>query len=1520
MSEQNENEVQAAQGANDPELSESVVPAEETFGQRIARERAEQAPEQAPKTRFGKAARLLAKKDSKKAAAEAKKAASADLDEQGVEASSEAENVDSAENPEATETPQKIYDFVSQVGTWRKEVKQLRSEQKGTARLHLTYAHPTGLAQLYGGKPVRLTNIFRETAAHALAVDQVEKLLDASAREAARFGTARLELGFGLVTAPEFENPLPVLLRGIQISSEATDYSLTLLPGLRLNPEFLNLAAAYGIEVPEDELLDACWSQFGFTPSGAFEMLPQLLAQAGPGTVKFNEDLVVSIFEDPLAAVLAQLKATSNLEESEILRALAGQESARKHLGAEVNLGKLTDPDPDQEVGIGDLTPQDQGILKAAQSGRSFLVGVGPGASPSTLLAAMAVAQVQAGHQVTYASTDISSAYALVHALEDHGLGRWVANLADGQGWPQILSEQLSRILEEAGPHAEAVKQAVAEADTEELVPLLDERGNPTEMPVAQLRAELRETRKSLQDFTSYLHQKHQPWDISAYESLQVLADLIGMHPAPRTKVRFPASVCNQIFADGGQAAREALDDAAALGLFSSANVGDPWSGAMIRDAEQVEPVLAAVKRLSEDLLPKLRVQVSAAVSETGLHAANSFAQWREQLDLLERIRETLDVFLPIVFERSAADMIIATATPQWRRDHGQVMKGSLRRRLTKSAKELLRPGRSDHDLHEQLVRAQKQRNQWTEYSEAGGWPRIPSELEEMQALAKQIASDLELLQGAFETEAPLEQIGISQLIELVERLNKEPSGAYTQPALVEIRQRLQALGLTEFVTDIRNRAVVPELIVAELDLAWWASALNLILSAEGGFQALEGPVLDSLTASLRRLDRAQTRSLTAAAGKLFRDRCNQVILENADELEGALLSLEAGDQGHVEATLRSYPWLTKLLPVWIIPPVLATQLTSGKGALPIETLLLDRVEGVSAGQFVPILSRAQQVLAFGDEHRGTDGLWSSLLAALPLVSAGLGRTRTHLAISALLAKYGYHHGSIPVPVPRCEPSVNLITVDGRGMPAMDVPYVESTQVEVQRVVDLVIEHALTHADQSLAVCATNARHGQYLREAILRAVAGSLAVDDFFRTDKAEPFVVVDPSTPAGLERDRVILSLGFGKTPHGRILHDFGALSKPDGEKLLASLLAVSRHELTVVSSFDLSELDLNRLKAPGEQLMVDLMHLGSGGDIQGSAGWSTVGHAPDRLLVDLAERLFRTGLEVVPNLGVEGGYRIPLAIGHPDVPGELLVAVLTDDADYVNEPSLRVSERHDVERLEACGWLVKRVYSTAAFVGPQAEADALVELVLDAVDLRLGLVMGQEPEVEDTTPTIVPPADIAAWEAGDDQQEQGDAAGEGAVAPSATENADGLAGAEAGDGQYVANLADANGEGPQSESADSAETADPAAENTDHDDEVAAAPKLVNTLFARERGPRPAIATGLPLAAYSDEQLAQMLRWVASDGRERTEDEYILALHRALGLTRTGRQVNAVLGFTVRSLAAELHLVPLEESDEL
>ena len=338
-------------------------------------------------------------------------------------------------------------------------------------------------------------------------------------------------------------------------------------------------------------------------------------------------------------------------------------------------------------------------------------------------------------------------------------------------------------------------------------------------------------------------------------------------------------------------------------------------------------------------------------------------------------------------------------------------------------------------------------------------------------------------------------------------------------------------------------------------------------------------------------------------------------------------------------------------------------------------------------------------------------------------------------------------------------------------MPDPTTGSVDSTREEVEHVVELVLTHALLRPDESLAVITATPTHAEAVREAVLSEVRGNPALAAFFDAGRVEPFVVTDLPNVAGLRREAIILSLGLGRTPHRRVLHTFGPITGPGGDALLLDALGSTRHRLTVVSCFGSDDLDPERLRGPGPRLLADLLAFaarrGAGEDVADlvtppeptdpllrslAAATAAADQAlaaaaePDRLLLDLAERLWKHGLLVEADHGIPGGDRIPLVVGHPDLPGEMLVAVLTDDEEYTAEPSVRVRDRLTADRLERVGWSVIRVWSAAAFIDPQAEVDRIRRAVHARVPapaaprtapLQLGLIDEADDTEELPTP---------------------------------------------------------------------------------------------------------------------------------------------------------------------------------------
>jgi very-short-patch-repair endonuclease len=100
-----------------------------------------------------------------------------------------------------------------------------------------------------------------------------------------------------------------------------------------------------------------------------------------------------------------------------------------------------------------------------------------------------------------------------------------------------------------------------------------------------------------------------------------------------------------------------------------------------------------------------------------------------------------------------------------------------------------------------------------------------------------------------------------------------------------------------------------------------------------------------------------------------------------------------------------------------------------------------------------------------------------------------------------------------------------------------------------------------------------------------------------------------------------------------------------------------------------------------------------------------------------VAVIDALRTSGYEVTPQLGV-AGYRIDIAVKHPDVSGAYLAAIECDGASYHSALSVRDRDRIRQEILESLGWRgrIWRIWSTDWFRAPRQEMEKLISLLED------------------------------------------------------------------------------------------------------------------------------------------------------------------------------------------------------------
>ena len=305
------------------------------------------------------------------------------------------------------------------------------------------------------------------------------------------------------------------------------------------------------------------------------------------------------------------------------------------------------------------------------------------------------------------------------------------------------------------------------------------------------------------------------------------------------------------------------------------------------------------------------------------------------------------------------------------------------------------------------------------------------------------------------------------------------------------------------------------------------------------------------------------------------------------------------------------------------------------------------------------------------------------------------------------------------------------------GCPTATTGIVDSTREEVEHVVELVLTHALLRPDESLAVITATPAHAEAVREAVLGRGPRQPRAR---RVLRLRPRRAVRRHRPAERRRPAPRGDHPVARPrpdPAPRVLHSFGPITAPGGDALLLDALGSTRHRLTVVVVLrrrrprpraparprPAAARRPARVRRPPRRRVQDVADLvtppephrpapavAGRRDRRRRPRPSPPATEPDRLLLDIAERLWKHGLLVEADHGIPGGDRIPLVVGHPDLPGEMLVAVLTDDEEYTAEPSVRVRDRLTADRLERVGWSVVRVWSAAAFIDPQAEVDRI------------------------------------------------------------------------------------------------------------------------------------------------------------------------------------------------------------------
>jgi very-short-patch-repair endonuclease len=1212
------------------------------------------------------------------------------------------------------------------------------------------------LAALFEGRTVALSQLVSDEEAFGQARRRARTIRNKARELVEERGIETCFLAIGMAT---WDNPkgtatpaAPVLLRQATISARGAaedDFSLTLTGEVEVNPTLLHLLVQdFQVDLNGPELVDLLDEQRGFDPTPLYQRLEKETAAVRGFAIRPR--LVVGTFSYAKLPMVTDLQANEDtLISHDVIAAIAGNRAAQEAIRG-AGAGEVSERLPDQippadEFLVLDADSSQNFAINAVLGGQNVVIKGPPGTGKSQTIANLITTLVARGKRVLFVAEKRAAIAAVLDRLSRRGLADLVMDVHEGTSGRRRIATDLKAALETASR-----------------VALPDFR---------VLHETVANRRTRLNEYAEALHLRRDPFGLSVFEAHTRLVGLQSRFgEAARTGQRLRGQQLAALDGDTARRVAEQLREFAELGGLTLTPDESPWAGATVTSAEQAQVALEAADRLAQQTLPSVSTLLERLLVQTGLRPPMSLTEWRHALGLLDGAAATLKLFAAEVYAGPLAEMVAACASRAWRHQHqawpGAVNGWSQRRRLRKAARALWRAPHkpSRQQLFEALSAAEAQQRTWAGVSTDGRPPQLPDDLAGAEGAYSQLGLELRAL-GAFVQTIDFETLPTAQVEVTVQRLAADERTLRKLPRLHALQAEFARLGLDPLISELRARRLPPELAAAAFEWLWLSSILEQVGFADQRIGAFDATSHRRLASEYRAGDNEHIHTTAQRVRRAVAEHVVTVRDQFGDE--SRLVEHQANlKRRHLpmRQLFQVAPnMLTALKPCWAMSPLVVSQLLPADRQY-FDVVVFDEASQVTPADAVPAIMRARQVVVAGDEHQlpptsfftaaADDGEAETGLTADGQLDLSLtsGYESILDVLDALLRSYTlrWHYRShderligfsnawiydhLLTTFPGIAGDSCLQHVLVQQMPTA-AEQEESVSAEVQRVVQLALDHARTRPEETLGVITMGIKHADRIDLAIRHALSQQPELQPFFDEHRQERFFVKNLERVQGDERDAIILSIGYGKNPAGKLLYRFGPLLTGGGQRRLNVAVTRARSRMTLVSSFAAADMDPGRSSAEGVKLLRSyLQYAESRGANLGDALKEKPPLNPFEIQV--RDRLTAAGIPLVAQYGV-AGYWIDFAAQHPTKPGRMVLAIEADGASYHSSPTARDRDRLRQEQLERLGWRFHRIWSTNWFTDPNHEIDRACQAYEAAVatgDADTVTTPGWQPEPRD------------------------------------------------------------------------------------------------------------------------------------------------------------------------------------------
>ncbi|WP_462382627.1 DUF3320 domain-containing protein [Pseudomonas sp. Marseille-QA0892] len=603
---------------------------------------------------------------------------------------------------------------------------------------------------------------------------------------------------------------------------------------------------------------------------------------------------------------------------------------------------------------------------------------------------------------------------------------------------------------------------------------------------------------------------------------------------------------------------------------------------------------------------------------------------------------------------------------------------------------------------------------------------------EHVVGLDKALRSAIEVTgMQAENAKADVRKLGLAELDVRLHQWQDNLTALYQMARFNVLAEQLRNVKLDDLLK-IAISCDEPKKLTAILDFSWYSGLVQRVYAEKPALQQFDRIKHEHQIARFKSLDLASlNHAQTHLAKQVWEGMPN---INQPGEM--AVLRAELNKKRRhipirqlIEKAGRA---IQQIKPVFMMSPMsIANFLPPGK--VEFDVVVFDEASQVKAVDAFGAIMRGKQVVVVGDTRQmpptdffsrdveldDEDAATADIESILSMFKAAGSQERylrwhyrsRHESLIAVSNVEFYDNKLVVFPSAGQHPHATGVSFDYLPDALYDRGRTRTNKGEAKAVAQAVMQHAIRTPELSLGVAAFSVAQRDLIQVEIELLRRQTPDAEAFFTGQGSEPFFVKNLENIQGDERDKIFISIGYGRNESGRIAKEFGPLNREGGHRRLNVLITRAKLAMRVFCNFRADELEIDAGATLGVRALKNFLKYAETGELEVARETGKAADSPFEL--EVIEALRDRNYEVEPQVGT-AGYFIDIAVKDPEYPGRYVLAIECDGAAYHSSRSARDRDRLRQGVLEGLGWNFHRIWSTDWFRNPQQEIIRAVEAI--------------------------------------------------------------------------------------------------------------------------------------------------------------------------------------------------------------